>query len=96
MVEAKHEADSKPAPFKNQTRKVRHPKSSQHLKPAPPASIFYLDIRLFSRVRTLHLRFEFPFRLKPIIQVMAQLPATFNIDFVCSNSDFLEARRIRF
>jgi len=33
--------------------------------------------------------------LKPIIQVMARLPATFNIDFVCSNSDFLEARRIR-
>ena len=43
-----------------------------------------------------HLRFEFSFSLKPIIQVMARLPATFNIDFICSNSDFLVAGRIRY
>jgi hypothetical protein len=46
-------------------------------------------------MRRPHLRFEFSFALKPIIQVMARLPATFKIDFVCSNNDFVEARRIR-
>jgi hypothetical protein len=46
------------------------------------------------RACTPHLRFEFSFRLKPIIQVMARLPATFHVDFIGSNSDFLEARRI--
>jgi len=47
-------------------------------------------------MRMPHLRFEFSFSLKPIIQVMARLPATFNIDFICSNSDFLVAGRIRY
>jgi hypothetical protein len=50
---------------------------------------------LLASMRRPRLRFEFSFRLKTIIQVMARLPATFNIDFVCWNSDFLEARRIR-
>ena len=34
-------------------------------------------------------RFEFSFSLNPITQVMARLRDTFQIDFVCSNSDFL-------
>ena len=54
-----------------------------------------LGYALLARIRTPHLRFEFSFRLKPILQVMPRLPSTFYVDFVCSNSDFLEARRIR-
>ena len=55
----------------------------------------YMCYELLASMRRLDHRFEFSFSLKPIIQVMARLPATFHIDFVCSNSDFLEARRIR-
>lgn len=36
-IDVKHEADSKPAPFKNQPRKVRHPLSPQRFKGLPPA-----------------------------------------------------------
>jgi hypothetical protein len=54
----------------------------------------YMCYALLDLVRSAHLRFEFSFSLNPIIQVMARLPATFNIDFICSNSDCFEARRI--
>jgi len=55
----------------------------------------YMYYELLASMRRPQLRFEFSFRLKPIIQVVARLPATFHIDFVSSNSGFLEVRRIR-
>jgi hypothetical protein len=54
------------------------------------------DFALVARLRMPHLRREFSFSSKPIIQVMARLPATFDTDFVGANSDFLVARRIRY
>jgi hypothetical protein len=41
-----------------------------------------------------HPPFEFAFRLEPIIQLTVRVFATFEIDFVCSTSDFLVSRRV--
>jgi len=41
-----------------------------------------------------HPAFEFAFRLEPIVQIAARLFAAFEMDFVCSTSDFLITRRV--
>jgi hypothetical protein len=46
-MDVRHEVDSKPAPFQNQPRKVRHPLSLQRFKGLPPA------INLGDLVRTI-------------------------------------------